>query len=199
MNKILAISDRLSTYAVWFSGALLLLTCFMIAIEVVLRKGFSVSIGGADELSNYAQAISCSWAFSYALFRKAHIRIDVLYVHLKKQAVRFTIDAISLLFFGFYMSIVSYYSFGVFYTSFIKHSIANTPLATPLWIPQVLWLMGIAAFTLTIFLILLGLIYNWFKGNLKQAENLASATVLDQELEAEKKKAESLLLKKEEK
>jgi TRAP-type mannitol/chloroaromatic compound transport system permease small subunit len=179
MNKILEITDRLSTYAVWISGTLLLLTCFMIAIEVVLRKVFSVSIGGADELSNYVQAMSCSWAFSYALFRKAHIRIDVLYIHIKKQTMRFILDIVSLLFFGFYMSIVSYFSFGVFYTSFIKKSIANTPMATPLWIPQGLWLMGILAFTLTIFLILAGVLYNWINGDHRQAENLASATVLD--------------------
>ena len=139
MNKLLHIAERISQYAAWASGTVLLLTCFMIAIEVTLRKGFSISMGGADEISNYALAMSCSWAFAFTLFRKAHIRIDVLYTRMG-IAVRFALDIISLVLFALFMTIVSYYAGIVLYTSIARQSVANTPLATPLWIPQGLWL-----------------------------------------------------------
>lgn len=184
MNKLLQVAERVSQYAVWVSGIVLLFTCFMIAVEVILRKGFAVSMGGADEISNYALAMSCSWAYSYALFRKAHIRIDVLYIRFGR-AVRYTLDIVSLVLFALFMTIVSYYSFWVLYTSIVRRSVANTPLATPLWIPQSLWLIGLLAFTVTIFLILVGVIYNLLTGNDDQARNLAGATTLEEEIEEE--------------
>lgn len=184
MNKLLQVAERLSQYAVWVSGTVLLLTCFMIALEVILRKGFAISMGGADEISNYALAISCSWAFGYTLFRKAHIRIDVLYVRLA-QKVRYALDIVSLVFFALFMTIVSYYAWLVVYTSITRQSVANTPLATPLWIPQSLWLIGLLAFTVTIFLILAGVIYNLLTGNTGQARDLAGATTLEEEIEEE--------------
>ena len=184
MNKLLQVAERISQYAVWVSGTVLLLTCFMIAVEVILRKVFAISMGGADEISNYALAMSCSWAFAYTLFRKAHIRIDVLYIRLS-PVVRYTLDIVSLVFFALFMTIVSYYSWLVVYTSIARRSVANTPLATPLWIPQSLWLIGLLAFTVTIFLILAGVIYNLLTGNTGQARDLAGATTLEEEIEEE--------------
>ena len=82
MSGLLHKTEKISQVAAWCSGLLLFLAAIMIAVEVILRKAFAYSIGGADELSSYALAISCTWGFSYALFRKSHIRIDVLYSRL---------------------------------------------------------------------------------------------------------------------
>ena len=184
MNKLLQVAERISQVGVWAGGTVLLLTCFMIAVEVVLRKGFAVSMGGADEISNYALAMSTSWAFAYTLFRKAHIRIDVLYIRLN-QVFRFILDIVSLVLFALFMTVVSYYSWMVLSTSIARQSVANTPLATPLWIPQSLWLIGLLGFTVAIFLILVGVIYNLLTGNTDRARELASATTLEEEIEEE--------------
>ncbi|MGD8561593.1 MAG: TRAP transporter small permease [Desulfarculaceae bacterium] len=182
MNRLLQITDKVSTYAAWISGTVLLLTSFMIAVEVILRKVFIISMGGADEISSYALAMSCSWAFGYALFRKSHIRIDVLYLRLP-QAARFFLDIVSLCFFGLYLLLLTYFAYLVLYTSLIRHSMANTPLATPLWIPQSLWFIGIVGFLLTIFLILAGTIYNLISGDLRRAQELSGAVALEEEIE----------------
>ncbi len=79
-------------------------------------------MGGADELSSYALAISCSWGFSFALFRKAHIRIDVLYVRLPRKC-RHLMDLLALVLFGLYMIMLSYFAFTVVQTSLAKHSV----------------------------------------------------------------------------
>ncbi len=182
MNVFLGTTEKISQVAVWISGTLLLLASIMIAVEVVLRKAFAISIGGADELSSYALAISCTWGFSFALFRKSHIRIDVLYSRLPLFG-RFCLDIISNLLLLFYISILSYFAFIVVKTSVVKLSTANTPLATPMWIPQSLWLTGLLWFALTIFFILAGTIYNLLQGNHIAAAKLSGISTLDEEIQ----------------
>lgn len=182
MNDFLSKTEKISQIAVWFSGTLLFLSAIMIAVEVVLRKAFAISIGGADELSSYALAISCTWGFSFALFRKSHIRIDVLYCRLPLFG-RFCLDIISNVLLLIYVSILSYFAFIVVKTSVVKFSTANTPLATPMWIPQSLWLTGLLWFGLTIFLILAGTIYNLLRGDHIAAAKLSGISTLDEEIQ----------------
>lgn len=184
MPKLLAKVDRMAQIGAWVSGAILLLASIMIAIEVILRKLFAISMGGADELSSYALAISCSWGFSFALFRKAHIRIDVLYVRLPRKC-RHLMDLLALVLFGLYMIMLSYFAFTVVQTSLAKHSVANTPLATPLWIPQGLWFLGLIGFTVTILLILAGTLRYLMAGDAAGALTLSGAATLDEEIEEE--------------
>lgn len=48
--------DRVSEIAVWVAGAALLMTAFMVGLEVIMRKLFNSSLGGADEISGYVFA-----------------------------------------------------------------------------------------------------------------------------------------------
>ena len=154
----------------------------MIAIEVVLRKAFAISIGGADELSSYALAISCTWGFSYALFKKSHIRIDVLYCRLPGKGQAF-LDLLAYGLLAFYIVTLSYFAFLVVKTSVIKNSAANTPLATPLWIPQTLWLLGLFWFGLMIFIILAATLYFRPRGHPLLAAKVSGISTLDEEIQ----------------
>lgn len=182
MNRLLLKSQYFSRLAAWGAGLLLLMASIMIAIEVVLRKAFSISIGGADELSSYALAISCTWGFSFALFSKSHIRIDVLYTHLPRYG-RYTLDILANLLLLLYIVMLSYFAFFVASTSVEKLSKANTPLATPLWIPQSLWLAGLIWFGLTIFLVIIGTIYYLVKKDHNSALKLSGISTLADEIE----------------
>lgn len=42
----------------------MLLAAVLIGIDVVIRKFFATSIGGADELAGYALAIGTSWGWA---------------------------------------------------------------------------------------------------------------------------------------
>ncbi len=184
INKIVQKGEELSCIAAWLSGITLFGSAVMISVEVVLRKLFSISMGGADEISGYAMAVSCSWAFAYALYRKAHIRIDVFYIKLPQWA-RHLLDLSALVLFAIYMVVFGWFAFQVFLISFTKGSTANTPLHTPLWIPQFVWVVGLILFTLSIFLLLAGAIYNLLRGNFKIAQKLCGATSLEEEIEEE--------------
>ncbi len=184
MERLIRLSDRFSTWTAWVGGGILFATAILIAVEVVLRKVFTISMGGADELSNYALAISSSWTFGYALLRKAHIRIDVLYVRLP-QWMRQSLDVLSLALFGFCSLVVSYFAFRVLLTSIQRSSVANTPLATPLWIPQGLWFAGILTLTLMVFILLAGTLHRMRAGDTAGAQQLSGATTIKEEIEEE--------------
>jgi TRAP-type C4-dicarboxylate transport system permease small subunit len=184
MNKLLAFTEILNRAGVWVGGTLLFLTSGMIAVEVVLRKVFSVSMGGADELSSYVLAISCSWAFGFALLRKAHIRIDILYTRLPEK-IRSILDILSLLTFMVYLAPLVYFAYWVVRTSVIRHSAANTPLQTPLWIPQGLWLAGLTVFLFTIVVLLVGTVIRLAKKDIPGAQQLSGPNTLEEEIEEE--------------
>ena len=180
MTNILRLMERFSRYCVWLCGFLLVATSVLIAVEVILRKFFAVSMGGADEISSYVLAILCTWSLGFALFHKAHVRIDILYIKLPPKARAF-LDCLSLALFLVYMTILSYFGYLVLETSIIRDSTANTPLQTPMWIPQSLWLFGLVSFTLIIVAILAGTVYYLLKGDLATARKLGGSSSLEAE------------------
>jgi len=139
---------------VWLGGALTLASVFLICFDVLARKFFGFTTGGADELSGYAFAISTSWALAFATLQRANVRVDVLY---QKLPVRLSavLDWISLVALAVFIAYLTYYAYGVAQTSWDQHSAANTPLATPLWIPQGLWTLGLIWMCLVLALMLL--------------------------------------------
>lgn len=68
-------------------------------------------------------------------------------------------------------------------TSIVKHSAANTPLSTPLWIPQGLWFAGLLWFGFTIFMILTGTIYYRLNRKHEIADRLSGISTLSEEIQ----------------
>jgi len=182
MAGILNMMRKVNLYGAWMGGGLMILTSVLIAIEVVLRKLFSISIGGSDELSSYVLAIGCSWAFGFALMEKAHIRIDILYSRFSER-FRIVLDLFSLVIFICYAVPLIYFSGLVFQTSFVKNSTANTPLQTPLWIPQGIWFLGLVVFLITMGVLFIASIERLFRGDLKGALAISRPISLEEESE----------------
>ena len=145
MDRPLRLAHTLSRIGVWFGGALIVLAAFVIGIEVVIRKAFSISIGGADELAGFALAIGSAWAFSFTFLQRAHIRIDFLYVWLPPRVCA-CLDVLALLAFTGFMALITWHGFGVFMESVDLGARSISPLATPLVIPQFLWFAGLVMF-----------------------------------------------------
>lgn len=176
--------DRVSLLGVWGGGILLFASIGLIAVEIVLRKGFNTSLQGTNELSTYAFAISVSWAFAYALFRKAHIRIDVLYVRLP-PAYHLALDGLALFALSIFTILVSWQAYNVLATSISQGSISNTPLGTPLWIPQLLWFVGLLWFTVCVVLLLMRTVVAALEGDTTLSARLVGSPTLDEEIELE--------------
>lgn len=154
MTGLLAVVRRMSQAGLWFGGALILLAAVLIGVDVVLRVGFNRSIGGADELSGYALAIGTAWGLGAALLDRAHIRIDSLYI-LFPTWIRLLLDILALVLFSGFFGIIAWHGIGVLQQSLQSGSRSQSALETPLFIPQTIWLAGLALFLLTSLVLLL--------------------------------------------
>ena len=136
---------RLTHLGLWFGGALVLAAAVLIGIDVVLRKFFAQSIGGADELAGYALAIGTAWGLGAALIDRAHIRIDSLYVLLPTR-LRLVLDFLGLCLFVGFFGLIARHGWNVVEQSWSAGSRSQSALQTPTVIPQALWLLGLVVF-----------------------------------------------------
>ncbi len=121
-------------------GCSILVTSVYVVSDIVMRQ-FGGSLGGADEYSGYIMAGVASWGMSYGLTELAHVRIDVIRLRLAPfwQAC---LDVFSILILTAVVSLVAIQAWPVLAKTIERGSKANTPLETPLWIPQFIWFSG---------------------------------------------------------
>ena len=152
MDKFYQMIRRISKMLTSVVCIALILCVIVLCVEIVLRKVWSVSIPGAHEYSEYFLAILSTIGLSQALLEQAHIRIDLLYRHVN-TAFRKALDAIALVSLSSVAVMLTYFAYPVLSKSINNNALANTPLATPLWIPQSIWFAGLVWFaTVSIFL-----------------------------------------------
>lgn len=154
LGKLINAATGLSRLAIWVAGSLTLISAFYVTVDVILRKLAGVGLGGSDELSGYAFAISISWAFAFATLQRANIRIDALY-QLMPVRVSAVLDWLAMVGLGVFFAYLTFYAYDVAITSWNNNSTANTAMGTPLWIPQFLWLAGLVWMCIVLTLMLL--------------------------------------------
>lgn len=144
---------RLMQWGLWLGGVLILLAALLIGVDVLLRKLWNASIGGADELAGYALALGTAWSLGAALFERAHIRIDSLYMQFPR-AVRLALDFAGLALFLAFFGLIARHGWSVLQQSWVSGSRSQSALQTPTVIPQAVWLAGLAVFLLVGILLL---------------------------------------------
>jgi TRAP-type C4-dicarboxylate transport system permease small subunit len=144
---MMTLAHRLSRYGLLFSGVLVLLAAVLIGIDVLLRKLFETSLGGADELAGYALALGTSWSLGAALLDRNHIRIDSLYA-LFPRGLRLALDLAGLVLFIGFFGLIGLRGWSVVEQSWVSSSRSHTALATPTVIPQFVWVFGLAILVL---------------------------------------------------
>jgi TRAP-type mannitol/chloroaromatic compound transport system permease small subunit len=163
-------------------GVFLLLAALLVSFEILGRRLLSLPFNVGTELSTYALAVGSSWAFTYALLQRAHVRIDVLRRPLP-QLARSLLDLLamsSLVVFGL---ILSWHVWGTVQTSWRLGAKQNTPLATPLVIPQLLWFWGIAWFTAVAALETARAVLALVRGNTNLVNRIAAPLGVEDELD----------------
>jgi TRAP-type C4-dicarboxylate transport system permease small subunit len=135
----------------WVLMAISVLTC----VEVVARKLYDFSFQGIDELSGYAMAIVSAAGFTYALTERAHMRITLAFRYLPAIvcSVLHVVALLTLAGMAVFCAARGFAevqaSIGVDKGDWLDTENwrrANTPLRTPLWMPQFLWFAGLALF-----------------------------------------------------
>ena len=185
-------ANALSRIAVWAGGALTLASVFLISFDVLARKFFGFNTGGADELSSYAFAISTTWSLAFATLQRANVRVDVLYQTLPLR-VSAILDWISLVALGVFMTYLTWYAMDVVTASWIQKSAANTTMATPLWIPQGLWFIGLVWMCIVLALMLVRASTAIITGDIEAVKNLCGVRSAQEEADEEAASGERLV------
>src|SRR4051812_24975540 len=184
LDELLKTTRLLCQWASWFGGGLFIAVSVLITVEIVLRKFFNSSIGGADELTGYALATAASWSFGFAVLDRAHIRVDSLYL-LFPSRLRALMDVVAglsmLLFFG----LILYFGSVMFTDTIRIGSHSRTTLYIPLVIPQSIWLLGLV-FSVGVTAILIArTIVALFDSDIRLVTQLAGSKSAEEELEEE--------------
>lgn len=184
MTALSALSHRVCRASLWFGGALILLAAFVIGIDVLMRKFLAKSIGGADELAGYALAIGTVWGLGAALLDRAHIRIDSLYVRFPLM-LRVLLDLLGLVLFVGFFAMVAWHGWGVMEQSWTSGSRSQSAIETPTVIPQAIWMLGLAMFLASGFLLFVDSLLRVLRGDLQGAVRLVGTRSAEEEVEDE--------------
>ncbi len=117
----------------------------LVTIETLVRKLFSVSLQGVDELGGYVLAVGSSLAFTIALIDRAHVRIDLVHRKLPRR-IRAALDAVAASLLALFALLLVWVGYGVIRETLEYQSTAQTPWATPLIYPQGLWYATLLVF-----------------------------------------------------
>jgi TRAP-type mannitol/chloroaromatic compound transport system permease small subunit len=180
LHHWIGLADRLATWAVRIAGAMMLAAAILVSVDVLLRKFATLTVGGADELSGYAFAVGTSWALAFTLLRRANVRVDALYARLPERLAAM-LDLLSLLSLLVFVGYLTWRASLVLQDSLLFSARATTPLATPLWIPQSLWLVGFGLFLFTILPLITTVALALVRGDRVTVRRLAGARTLEEE------------------
>lgn len=147
MTRLLGLARGLAFALALLAGAGVAVLAVLIFIDIIGRDVFGISIQGTDELGGYVLAFVGSLGLSLTLLNRGHPRIDIFLrlfpsgfraaLHVLAQA---TIAALGLF--------MTWHAWGELSETIRLGAITNTPLQTPLWVPQSVWVAGTAIFTL---------------------------------------------------
>lgn len=178
--------ERIARGAVFVAGLALLVAAALVTVDVLCRKFLGLTVSGSDEISGYIFAAGTTWAYSYALLHRANVRIDALY-NIFPIWLKATLDVVGVTLLLIYMAIQTKLSVGVFIESWKLDSVAVTTLATPLWIPQLLWAAGLVLFMITLIFVAAFSITRLIHKDFANVNRVAGVLTVDEEVQAEMK------------
>lgn len=184
MEPVMTNVRRMSRFGLWFGGALILVAAVLIGIDVVMRKLFETSLGGADELAGYALALGTAWSLGAALLDRAHIRIDSLYVHFPR-GLRLALDFAGLALFVGFFGMITWHGWGVVWQSWGSGSRSQSALSIPTVIPQAAWFLGLAVFVAVGVALLVHAFVLVARGRAEAAAGMISTRSAEEEVEDE--------------
>jgi TRAP-type C4-dicarboxylate transport system permease small subunit len=185
LDRLIAHSFTLARVSGWMCGLLLTVSAALIGLDILLRQTIVVTIGGANELSGYALAVSSSWGCTVALVHRMHVRIDSVYTHLSAR-VRALLDMAGLAAFIYFLMFVTFYAWKVLEQSIESDTHSISALGAPLAIPQAVWFAGFVVFLLVASIYLLRAMLAFAKGDLRRIRELLGARSVAEEMEFEK-------------
>ena len=164
----------------WWLMALSVATC----VEMLGRKLLGFSLQGIDEIGAYTYAIVGSIGFAHALISRSHTRVDFLLSRFPLR-MRSALNLLAMLTLTAFAAISLWRGLNVVLESIDLGATASTPLATPMWIPQSIWLAGYVLFAAVAGWAALDASRLWLRGNHAELNDRFGPQSLEEEIEAE--------------
>ena len=183
-ERIHARLARIAQVAVWIGGGAHLAAAIMVTIDVVLRKIFSVTMSGSDEMSGYVFAAGTTWAYSYCVLHRSNIRIDAVYNLLPRRLCG-ALDIVGVVLLLIFNAVLTRHAWEAFATSYVRDSVSITTLATPLWIPQLFWVIGLIAFQITLVFVAVYATLRYWQRDDAAVNRIVGVPTVAEEVEAE--------------
>lgn len=149
-----------------------------------MRRLFNVSLGGADEISGYAFGVATTLSFSYALFERAHIRVDAL-VGALPVSLRTPVNLLGLALLVGFAGVVATMIWSLVADTLQHGSRSITPMRVPLAIPQIPWMLGWMFFVFSGGLIGLVAVLRWIRRDHAGVQDLIGVKSLDEQIRDE--------------
>ncbi|WP_299023478.1 TRAP transporter small permease subunit [uncultured Sulfitobacter sp.] len=184
LEKLLHSTRTFSLWLTWLGGSLIVLSAFLVTTEVFLRKFFNISLGGADEISGYAFGVATALALSYALFERAHIRVDALLGAFPKS-LHNLINLFGMIMLVGFAAVVVYNVWSMVADTLENGSRSITPMRVPLAWPQIPWLLGWMFFVFSGVLLCLVAIKRMLAGDTAGTQDLIGVKSLDEQISDE--------------
>ncbi len=179
-TALAACTDVAALACGWWLIGLSVVTC----VEMLGRKVFGFSLQGVDEIGAYTYAAVGSIGFAHTLVTRSHTRVDFLVSRLSPR-VRSVLNLLAMLSLAALAVLCLWRGLHVVLESVDMRSTAATPLATPLWIPQTVWLAGYVLFALVALLAAWHALRLFLQGRHAQLNEQFAPQTLDEEIEAE--------------
>lgn len=184
MDKVWNATAIVSRVFAGLGGVLLLVAAVLVSAEVVSRKLLSVVYSGSDEMAAYLFAVGTTWSLAHVLVTRGHVRIDALYGHLSART-RAVLDIVALFMLGVFTLAMLDRSFDLVHSNFVEWNRSNTPLRTPLSLPQMPWVFGLALFMFSICVALVRSSIALARGDYATLRQTAGVASQDEEIESE--------------
>ena len=115
-------------------------------VEIIARKFFNFSFKGLDEIGGYMLAGVSAFGFAYTLAKRSHMRVTLLfpYISTNLQAI---LNVVAMLTLAAMAAFCAWRGIFEVQDAVLSGKRSNTPLQVPVWIPQLIWLLGMALFT----------------------------------------------------
>lgn len=176
---MLASLHRLAQVMAWAAGLALIATAAVVSVEVILRKVFGISINLGSELSTYVLAVCASWGFGFALLARTHVRVDAL-VRLLPMRLSAWLDLLAMIGLTVFVGFLAWHAWGTFLESWNLNARSMTPLAVRIWIPQALWVFGLAVFLVIACVLIVRALGLLVRGRMLESRRLIGTSLEDE-------------------
>jgi TRAP-type C4-dicarboxylate transport system permease small subunit len=142
--------DLVERISLWLSAFCLIGMAVLMLLEVVLRGAFNNTTEHSDELVGYLLVGVSFLSLALCQSRGAFHRVEMVQMRLGVRGKAVSALVFDILSFG-YVALTDWYFLQFVMSSYRREAVAPTVLATPLWIPEAVMVVGA-----TLLLIVLG-------------------------------------------